>query len=219
MGPAGVARSHRRVRAGLRLADGLEHRDLLRRSRAQHVDELARLPLCGLRSGGDRLHRQVARRLLGPGTLGSDLRRPHVGHRAAPGPRGLADRPCSLPRRPSPGRSRRRPARGRRPGLFPGGGHPGPGQHLRHPAGPAAGAGRRLHRGRSADGRWRSVGHGRRMGGLGVPGQNGRGMVGAAGAGRGASDRVRRSAAEPGCSGCSRWWSLPARSRSAGCSS
>ena len=195
------------VRIGLWLADGIEHRDLLRRGRAKYVDELARLHLRRLRSGGDHLRRQVARRLLGPGPLCPDLRRPHLGRCSAAGSRGLARRPRPVPHRPSHGRSGGRSDRSRCPCPFPCGGDAGPGQHLRHTACLVAGAGSGLHGVCRTERSLAQRRHGRGVGGFGVPGQNGGGVARPAGAGRRPRARCPRERCERGWSVSSRWWS------------
>ena len=121
-------------------------RDVLRRGCPQHVAELAQLLLRRLRPLGDGLGRQVARSLLGPGALRPPLRLPHLGHGAASGRRGDADRPRPLPRRP-PRRRRRGGTRRRARAGHHAGHHPvEPGQHLGLAAHSAARAGGGLPR-------------------------------------------------------------------------
>ena len=119
---------------------------------AQHVAELARLLLRCLRPVGHGLGRQVARSLLGPGAVRPPLRLPHLGHGAAPGHRGDADRPRPLPRRPPRRRRRGRTRRRRRPGRDAGHHPVEPRQHLGLAAHSAAGAGGGRHHGRLHDG-------------------------------------------------------------------
>ena len=180
VGPAIAARHRRCRRVPLLVEGGDLPRGLLRRRRAKHVDELARLRLRGVRPGGDGHPRQAPRGVLGPGPVGAALRAAHLGHRDAAGGRRCPVDTGDLPGRPAPVRRQGgAPGRGR-PGRVPGQRRPRPRQHLRHADDPAPPVGRRRHGGRP---RRRSVGvdpPGRVLGRPGLPGQDDRGLAGPA---------------------------------------
>ena len=206
LGTADPARPRRRGRRGQRLADGLEHRDLLRRCRPQHVRELARLRLRGLRPGGDRPSVDKLPGALWVQALSVRLLGVHPGALALPqvvegavtvlilyrvvrrlsgvGAATVAAAPLAV----SPGR-----------------GHPRPGQHLRHTAGPPAGPGGGRPGGIGGDREPAWGAPHRTVGGAGLPGEDGRGVAGGPRPGR-HLPRRRRECCGSDCSGWGPWW-------------
>ena len=132
-----------------------------------------------------------------PGVLWPAFRRPHLGHRPAPGDRGRPHRPRPLPRRPSAGWGRGR-HRGRRgAGGVSGGRHLGPGEHLRHAVDPPPAPGR--GRADRCPSEWEAA-RGAPRRGVGrswLPGEDGRGVAGPPGPGSHLRGRIRLDTAEP----------------------
>ena len=178
LGPAGAPRRRGAGGAVVLLGHGPRlARDLLRRCRAQHVAELARLLLRLLRPLGHRLGGQAARRLLAAGAVAAGVRLPPLGLRPAERDRGHAHRARPLPRG-APGRwGRGGTHRGRRAGGHAGHDLVEPGQHLGLAAGPAARPGRRRRHQRLPLGPPGRAGPRRRLGRTGFPGQDAPGLA------------------------------------------
>ncbi len=180
LGPPPPARRYGAGRAVVQLGRRIDDRDLLRRRRALHVAELARLRLWRLRPGRHGHGGQASRLHVGAGPVAADLRVPRVGRPGTLGGGGRVDGARALSLRASPGRAAGRARRRRGAGRQPGHGDAEPGQHPRLAHDPAVGAGGRRHR----------VGHperplaqrrsGRGVRGAGLPGQDARGLAGAA---------------------------------------